>query len=149
MQILNNLNLNGNVLENTGFENLAADPVTCLKRGRMYYNTTLNCYKVYNGTAWVFLTGMVVSKTTDEWRNGGLIVSKKDVIYVYTDYYSDTIEGETIYIPGVKIGDGNAYVQDLSFTNQYITQSTIEKWNNKVTAYIDDVNKEKLVLSKD
>lgn len=149
MQILNNLNLNGNVLENTGFENLAADPVTCLKRGRMYYNTTLNCYKVYNGTAWVFLTGTVVSKTTDEWRNGGLVVSKKDVIYVYTDYYSDTIEGETIYIPGVKIGDGNAYVQDLSFTNQYITQSTIEKWNNKVTAYIDDVNKEKLVLSKD
>lgn len=149
MKILNNLNLNGNVIENSGFENLVADPVTCLKRGRMYFNTTLNCYKVYNGTAWVFLTGRVVSKTTSEWENGGLVLSEKDVIYVYTDYYSDTIDEQTVYIPGVKIGDGNAYVQDLPFTNQYITKSTIDKWNNKVTAYLDASNQEILVLSKD
>ena len=36
-------------------------------------------------------------------------------IIVYTDYKQKEEGGEIINIPGIKIGSGNAYVQDLMF----------------------------------
>lgn len=39
-------------LVKAGFENLAADPVLNLFNGRMYYNTTSNTVKFYNGSSW-------------------------------------------------------------------------------------------------
>ncbi|HET6445337.1 MAG TPA: phage tail protein, partial [candidate division Zixibacteria bacterium] len=39
-------------LEKAGFETAAADPVLNLFTGRMYYNTTSNTVKFYNGATW-------------------------------------------------------------------------------------------------
>lgn len=53
MKFLNDIDLNGNSIKNGRFENLSEDPVTNLVVGRIYYNTTLNIHKLYNGTTWV------------------------------------------------------------------------------------------------
>jgi len=39
-------------LEKAGFERLAADPVTNVFQGRMYFNTVSNLVKFYDGTSW-------------------------------------------------------------------------------------------------
>ena len=46
------IDLNGNEIAKSKFENLASDPVTFLTAGRVYYNTTTNKLKFYNGTTW-------------------------------------------------------------------------------------------------
>lgn len=48
----NGLNLQQNQLENAVIQNLASDPSSG-KAGQIYYNTTDNGYRYYNGTAWV------------------------------------------------------------------------------------------------
>ena len=39
------------------------------------------------------------------------------MLVVYSDYvqYTDPETGKTVYVPGIKIGDGSAYLSDLSF----------------------------------
>jgi len=99
----------------------------------------------------------VMSKhdTTEHWNNAVGFVPLPGEIIIYDDYKTVTYEdhGETITknIPGIKIGNGNAYVQDLAFIddglrdrlmahidNQEIHVALGEKvfWNNKVN--IDD-----------
>lgn len=99
----------------------------------------------------------VMSKhdTTENWNNAAGFVPLPGEIIIYDDYKTITYEdhGETITknIPGIKIGNGNAYVQDLAFIddglrdrlmahidNQEIHVALGEKvfWNNKVN--IDD-----------
>lgn len=84
------------------------------------------------------------------------MVSKTGEIYVYTDYLSKTDEsGRTVNTPGVKFGDGNAYVVDLPFINcdfesleknlndhiidsaVHVTQSEKDFWNGKYRAIVD------------
>ena len=70
---------------------------------------------------------------------------------VIADKSSKIVDGKTILIPGVKIGSGNAYVQDLAFVGddvadtllQHINNAAIhvtladkEYWNNKLN--VDD-----------
>lgn len=93
--------------------------------------------------------------TTEHWNNAVGFVPLPGEIIIYDDYKTVTYEdhGETITknIPGIKIGNGNAYVQDLAFIddglrdrlmahidNQEIHVALGEKvfWNNKVN--IDD-----------
>ena len=69
------------------------------------------------------------------------------MLVVYTDYQSYEEEGQTIYVPGFKIGDGNAYVVDKPFigeadtkilqehiedTGLHIQPGEREFWNNKL-----------------
>ena len=97
----------------------------------------------------------VISHTTAEWAEMITYVSQKDYIYVYTDYQQ--VDGKDV--PGIKIGDGNAYVVDLPFIDEvyarhitdrvlHITQEEREFWNNKVTCYIDPFQADKLIFSK-
>ena len=51
----NGLNLQQNQLENAVIQNLASDPSSG-KAGQIYYNTTDNGYRYYNGTAWVSIS---------------------------------------------------------------------------------------------
>ena len=44
------------------------------------------------------------------------------MLVVYTDYQSYEEEGQTIYVPGFKIGDGNAYVVDKPFIGEADTK---------------------------
>lgn len=40
------------------------------------------------------------------------------MLVVYTDYQSYEEEGQIIYVPGFKIGNGNTYLLDLPFVGE-------------------------------
>lgn len=76
------------------------------------------------------------SKTTAEWEENPSLVSIKNAVYIYTDY--KTVDG--VNLPGLKIGDGLAYVVDLPFVtaeDTRITSDDIANWNNKVAVILD------------
>jgi hypothetical protein len=97
--------------------------------------------------------------TTANWNNARGFIPLAGEVIIYTDYetktytveeYGETVT-KTVNIPNIKIGTGNAYVQDLAFVdentrqlildhinNQDVHTTLAEKlfWNNKVN--IDD-----------
>ena len=94
----------------------------------------------------------VISDTTANWTSKTSLISKKNVIYVYTDYKTND-DGK--YIPGIKVGDGLAYVVDLPFIDELMWDHINDKdihvtlmdkifWNNKNRAYADG---EELILT--
>lgn len=103
----------------------------------------------------------ILCDTTAGWQAKTSLVSQVGYVYVYTDHQSKTDENNNIiYIPGVKIGDGNAYVVDLPFTDTlyaqhiadtvtHITQADRNRWDNKVTCFIDDQNPTTIVFTRD
>ena len=76
----------------------------------------------------------VISKTTEEWRRSPQEMSKKNCIYVYSDYRIE----DGVKIPRIKIGDGMSYVVDLPFSTMSITEEDIERWNDHVGVYVDE-----------
>ena len=54
--------------------------------------------------------------TTAEWAEQTSLISEKDAFYIWTDYK----EYNGQYIPGMKIGDGLAYVIDLPFMDELL-----------------------------
>ena len=93
--------------------------------------------------------------TTANWNNASGFIPLAGEIIVYDDYktitYVEDGETRTKYVPGIKIGSGNAYVQDLAFVDEDLRKKLIEHmeneeihvtlgekafWNNKVN--IDD-----------
>lgn len=97
--------------------------------------------------------------TTENWNRAAGFVPLAGEVIVYNDYKIKTYEVEeygervqkTVNIPNIKIGDGNAYVQDLPFIdadlrdtlmahieNQELHTTLQEKlfWNNKIN--VDD-----------
>lgn len=81
--------------------------------------------------------------TTENWNSQSNLISKKGSFYIYTDYYKK----DNRDIPGLKIGDGKAYLIDLPFVNPDLSSynshiankdihtSAVEKesWNKKIT----------------
>lgn len=97
----------------------------------------------------------VVSHTTAEWNQLTSLQSRKDCLYIYTDH--QVKDGDNI--PGLKIGDGNAFVVDLPFLDDiysshiadqiaHVTSADRTFWDNKVTCYIDPNQNDKLIFSK-
>lgn len=108
----------------------------------------------------------VYYKTKEEWNSEPLTISEQGAIYIYSNYKNNN----GINIPGMKIGDGLAYIIDLPFitdasteainnvisllnnhvasTDIHITQAERDFWNNKVTASLNEANLEELILSK-
>lgn len=82
----------------------------------------------------------IITKTTAEWNVLTSLVSEANTIYVYSDY--KTVDG--VDIPAIKIGDGLAYVVDLPFSTQSITQEQIDNWDEKVSVQVVD---EKLMFN--
>ena len=89
---------------------------------------------------------------SDYWDHSHIIPDEGQII-VYLDYRSKEVDGRTVYIPGVKIGTGNSYVQDLAFIDEgiaedlmahitdsevHVTQFERNKWNNKLN--VDDAS---------
>ena len=105
--------------------------------------------------------------TTANWNKAVNFIGLPGEIIIYDDRYSFQIEegGETktVYVPGIKICDGLAYLVDLPFID-YITNSTLSQhinntaihvsaadrtfWNNKMNAD-EDLDGETLILTKD
>ena len=97
--------------------------------------------------------------TTENWNKAREFIPKAGEVIIYDDYEVKTrtveIQGEaieeTIWVPNIKVGTGNAYVQDLPFVDEiirdvllehihnqniHVTSSDKQFWNNKVN--IDD-----------
>ena len=97
--------------------------------------------------------------TTENWNNAVGFIPKAGEVIVYDDYevkhytveeYGEQVE-KTALIPNIKVGTGNAYVQDLAFVdektrailmdhiNDHNIHVTLQEklfWNNKIN--IDD-----------
>lgn len=95
------------------------------------------------------------TKKTAEWALETTFVPLKGEVVVYSDHQTKTEGGQTIDIPGFKVGDGNAYVVDLPFVSEktasdlisHASDTTIhttaaEKtiWNNKVSVQVSGEN---------
>ena len=53
--------------------------------------------------------------TTENWNSRTMLVGERSHIYIYSDYTSTIIDGETVLVPAMKIGDGNSYLIDMPF----------------------------------
>lgn len=82
-------------------------------------------------------------------------IAELNVIYIYTDHQQNE-DGKNI--PGIKIGDGRAFLIDAPFLDdiymQHINDTTIHItnderlfWNNKVRCYLSDSNNEQIVFT--
>lgn len=97
--------------------------------------------------------------TTENWNNARGFIPMAGEVIVYTDYETKTYTVEeygemitkTVQIPNIKIGTGNAYVQDLGFVDEktrdilmahiedhdiHVTLQEKVFWNNKIN--VDD-----------
>ncbi len=97
----------------------------------------------------------ILSDTTANWDSQSSLIASKNVIYIYTDYQT-TDDGDSI--PGIKIGDGLAYLIDIPFVDTlmmehinnldiHITADEREAWNNKVSVSLDPDDSSNLVFS--
>ena len=101
--------------------------------------------------------------TTENWNKIRGFIPLPGEVIVYTDYetktytvqeYGETVT-KTVNIPNIKIGTGNAYVQDLAFVDQntrdilldhinnYDIHVTLQEklfWNNKIN--VDDAEEQ-------
>ena len=90
--------------------------------------------------------------TTAYWDAQNYVPREREII-IYSDYKSEVINGQTVVTPGIKIGTGNAYVQDLRFVGQYeaellmshinnsaihVTLADKQRWDHKLN--VDDAN---------
>lgn len=101
--------------------------------------------------------------TTENWNNAIGFIPLPGEVIIYEDYDTKTYEVEeygetvtkTVNIPNIKIGTGNAYVQDLAFVdgktrdalmthiNDYDIHTTLAEklfWNNKIN--VDDAEEQ-------
>lgn len=101
--------------------------------------------------------------TTENWNNARGFIPLAGEVIVYTDYevktymvqeYGETVT-KTVEIPNIKIGTGNAYVQDLGFVDEktrdilmahiqdhdiHVTLQEKVFWNNKIN--VDDAEEQ-------
>ena len=101
--------------------------------------------------------------TTENWNNAQGFIPLEGEIIIYEDYevktytveeYGETVT-KTVNIPNIKIGTGNAYVQDLAFVDDGLRNTLMahienaelhttlqEKlfWNNKIN--VDDAEEQ-------
>lgn len=110
----------------------------------------------------------VNADTTEHWNSKLSYIPKAGEIIVYADKGTIEVDGETIAVPGIKIGDGKAYLIDLPFVGDDITGTIIEqleqhitnedvhvtpalkqKWNDKITVdKQQEVVDETLILTR-
>ena len=99
--------------------------------------------------------GAILSNTKEGWDSQPSLIGQLNTIYVYTDYRLDE-EGNAI--PGIKIGDGNAYLIDAPFMDTdiidhinnhtiHITEEERQFWNNKVRCFESVVDEQELIFS--
>lgn len=98
----------------------------------------------------------VLYATTATWNSQPQLVSARGYVYIYSDYKQND---QNQNIAGMKVGDGNAYLIDMPFTDEllydhladnvaHITQQEREFWNNKVRCFIDsEVHDDTLIFT--
>lgn len=76
--------------------------------------------------------------TTEHWNNAVGFIPLPGEIIIYDDYQTKTwtemeygeLVTKTVNIPGIKIGTGNAYVQDLAFIDEDLRDKLLAHINN-------------------
>lgn len=160
-------NSKNNLVGQAGYVYIYSDYQSVTVQGETY---NIPAIKVGDGNSYLidipFVSGgsssssaaNVISHTTAEWNSNPLLVSSEGTLYVYTDY--KTLDNG-VSVPGIKVGDGSAYVVDLPFIGgssfdfeQHITNMGIhvadddrEFWDNKWSGYIDNDDEENLVFT--
>lgn len=102
--------------------------------------------------------------TTHYWNMMGGFIPKAGEIIIYSDYRKVVVDGKTVNIPGIKIGTGNSYVQDLAFAGSsdteiiaahiddaivHITAAERAFWNNKLNVNdLKEVVEESLIFNR-
>lgn len=97
----------------------------------------------------------ILYATTATWDSQPQLISQRGYVYVYADYRQN---GQGQNIASIKIGDGNAYLIDMPFTDEllydhladnvrHITQEERERWNNKVRCYVSEVKDDNLIFT--
>jgi len=110
-----------------------------------------------------FSAANISVKTTAEWSLTPTYIPGFGELIVYSDYDFIEQDGHQIPVPGIKVGDGNAYVVDLPFVSndisvlQHVLEAHIEDeekhvttdekdfWNNKLNC---SVNEEELIFNR-
>lgn len=74
--------------------------------------------------------------TTENWNNAQGFIPRQGEVIIYTDYKKTTRiignEEVEVDVPGIKIGTGNAYVQDLPFAD--------DELRNTLMVHIEDMD---------
>ena len=109
-------------------------------------------------------SGKISYGTTAYWQEHLTFIPKAGEIVIYSDHSSIEENDETVYIPGIKIGDGSAYGIDLPFvddamaqtilshisdTDIHITAAERTSWNNKLCLHDNPVVNNTLILYND
>lgn len=73
--------------------------------------------------------------TTSNWNNARGMIPLEGEIIVYNDYQQivkvvDNVE-TVVQVPGIKIGDGRAYVQDLPFVDEELRKTIMDHITNQ------------------
>ena len=128
------------------------------------YFTTDNG-KLYIGDKEISSTGVsnnIHYGTTEYWNSQPSLIGEQSHIYIYTDYTVVNNDDVDIFVPNIKIGDGNAYLIDNPFittsveqlinlhindTTQHITAEERTIWNNKIRCYLSENNNETIVFT--
>ena len=77
--------------------------------------------------------------TKANWNKFPTFVPQKGELIVYSDWKTKTDEnGNTIYIPGIKFGDGNAYLIDIPFANEADGIDILNEVEAKIAAMMDE-----------
>lgn len=69
----------------------------------------------------------IKSGTTEYWNSQIGMIGERNTLYIYTDYQKDENDND---IPGIKVGDGRAYIQDLPFIDEDLRNSIMDHINN-------------------
>ena len=105
------------------------------------------------------------SDTTANWNAHPTFIPERGEVIIYTDHGTIKDEfGQDVNVPGVKVGDGSAYLIDLPFvgtdvryqiltelrmhsgnTNIHVTAEEKEFWNNKLNCLVSNGN---LILNR-
>ncbi len=70
--------------------------------------------------------------TTAGWNSKTGYIPKKGALIIYSDYTTVDRNGRTLLVPGIKIGSGNAYVQDLAFIDEALAKKLVNHINNNI-----------------
>lgn len=98
----------------------------------------------------------VLYATTATWNSQPQLIADRGYLYIYADYKQNE-QGQNI--AGIKVGDGNAYLIDMPFTDDlyarhiedtvlHISQEDRDRWDNKVTCFLDPLDTNILIFSK-
>jgi len=114
---------------------------------------------INNQTDLINRTDTIHIDTTSHWNAQTDLIGKLNHVYVYSDY--QTING--VSVPGIKVGDGQAYLIDAPFiagndaalnthinnTDIHVTSQEKLFWNDKVTCFLSQDDNENIVFTKE